>query len=441
MKSKAQIAVRATAIAWSHYQLKCQLCGALLVDDGFVLECSGNHTPALLITQYNARCFEPDARREGIARYEGWLPVASRVFEGGRTVAYRSKRLARSIGLTNLWIAYSGYWPERGAMLETATFKELEASVVLSRLPPDNRNALVVASAGNTAAAFARMCSARKIACLIIVPESGLKRLQFEEALDPAVKIVSIRKPADYCDAICLSERVSPLPGFVPEGGAKNVARRDGLGTAMLSAVEAIGRLPDYYFQAVGSGTGAIAAHEMSMRLIGDGRFGERPPRLMLSQNLPFAPLYISWRSRSDELVKITEEDGRKQIEQLAAKVLSNRRPPYAVKGGVLDVLRQSNGLMFAIDNLRVRQAGRLFRECEAIDIDPAGAVALASLIEAVMLNLVERNAVVMLHITGGGWVKRSEDKNLKEVSPDIEVNADDILSNRTLDDICGLFA
>ncbi|MFR4038353.1 MAG: hypothetical protein ACLTZT_11530 [Butyricimonas faecalis] len=37
--------------------------------------------------------------------------------------------------------------------------------------------------------------------------------------------------------------------GFSPGGGAKNVARRDGMGTTVLSAVEKIGRIPDYYFR------------------------------------------------------------------------------------------------------------------------------------------------------------------------------------------------
>ena len=39
----------------------------------------------------------------------------------------------------------------------------------------------------------------------------------------------------------------------------------------------------DYYFQAVGSGTGAIAAWEANMRLIEDGRFGSNIMKLMES--------------------------------------------------------------------------------------------------------------------------------------------------------------
>ena len=55
----------------------------------------------------------------------------------------------------------------------------------------------------------------------------------------------------------------------------------------VLSAVTTIGRIPDYYFQAVGSGTGAIAAWEANMRLIEDGRFGSNTMKLMVSQNAP----------------------------------------------------------------------------------------------------------------------------------------------------------
>ncbi len=52
------------------------------------------------------------------------------------------------------------------------------------------------------------------------------------------------------------------------------MARRDGMGTTVLSATTFIGRIPDYYFQAIGSGTGAIAAWEANLRFLQDGRFG-----------------------------------------------------------------------------------------------------------------------------------------------------------------------
>jgi len=63
------------------------------------------------------------------------------------------------------------------------------------------------------------------------------------------------------------------------------------MGTTVLSAADCIGRIPDVYFQAVGSGTGAIAAHEANERLLEDGRYGNHTMQLIPSQNVPFIPV------------------------------------------------------------------------------------------------------------------------------------------------------
>ena len=106
------------------------------------------------------------------------------------------------------------------------------------------------------------------------------------------MKLISCEKGGDYFDAIHLSDLALKGPGFYAEGGAKNIARRDGMATPVLSAVTTIGRIPDYYFQAVGSGTGAIAAWEANQRLVADGRIGQNTMKLMVSQNAPFGPMY-----------------------------------------------------------------------------------------------------------------------------------------------------
>ena len=59
-----------------------------------------------------------------------------------------------------------------------------------------------------------------------------------------------------------------------------------------------LGRIPEHYFQAVGSGTGGISAWEASLRLKEDGRFGSNCSRLHLAQNLPNAPIYYAWTGK-----------------------------------------------------------------------------------------------------------------------------------------------
>ena len=417
----------AAATAPHPYALRCRGCGAAYEDDGYLLNCTREHGPALLVTEYEQKRFEPDARAGGVFRYRGWLP-ARRVLEGGGAcVTYQSEALCRMTGLRNLWIAFNGHWPEHGGDLETGTFKELEAWTVLSRLPLEDHTVLVIASAGNTAAAFARICSLHEVPCLIVVPDTALAALQFVEPLTDAVKVVVLGAPADYFDAIQLAGRVSRLDGFVAEGGVCNVGRRDGLGTVLLDAVETIGRLPDYYFQAVGSGAGGIAAYEAACKLLGDGRFGDTAPKLMLSQNAPFAPMYHSWKRGRRELVEFDDDEARIQVQQLAAKVLSNRRPPFATAGGVYDALAGTGGDMLVTTNEEALQAGRMFEAAEGIDLDPASAVAFASLLQAAREHRLDPDAVVALNITGGGRRMLRDTVPLVPVRPALELAPADL--------------
>lgn len=128
------------------------------------------------------------------------------------------------------------------------------------------------------------------------IPEDCNDAMWAARSLNPCVKVVATASGSDYFDAIRLSNIICEMGNFYPEGGAKNVARRDGMGTTVLSAVTTIGRIPDYYFQAVGSGTGAIAAWEANKRFIADGRYGKNLMRLMVSQNVPFTPIYDAWK-------------------------------------------------------------------------------------------------------------------------------------------------
>jgi cysteate synthase len=419
-----------------HYLLSCPACGFVFVDDGYQLECGSCLDASLLVSQYRAKEFGISAE-EGIYRYRSWLPVRRSLVGSNCTFTYQSERLSASTGLENLWIAFNGYWPDKGVHFLSGSFKELEAYSVLGRIPVTNETVIVVASAGNTGAAFARICSQNGILCLIIVPEIGLRRMRFDQPVASCVRIVAVTGNGDYSDAIRLGNLMARRSGFSSEGGAKNVARRDGLGTVLLNVFETIGRLPDYYFQAIGSGTGAIAVHESARRLSG----GRGPfPHLWLSQNFPFTPIYNAWKSGSRNWPHLSEGDAKRQISQIRAQVLANRFPPYAPRGGLYDVLVESEGNVLAITNEQAINAAKLFEKSEGVDIEPAAAVAFASLLTSVKDRLLPSNATVVLNVTGGGQLRRFENRPAIQLEADLSIDPADIESVRSQNEIAKLF-
>ena len=398
--------------------------GRVFEDEGWTLADPEATSPSLVRAVYANAKFTPRDDLKGLYRYAEWLPIRKPLRHSHAPVTYKSKGLASILGMENLYITFSGYCPKLGARMETCSFKETEAFSVCARLPKNNKRILVVQSAGNTARAFAKVCSDNNIPIVICVPLDNFSDLWFRKKLSPCVKIIATPAGSDYYDAIALGDKLCKDPRYMAEGGAKNVARRDGMGTTILSAVETIGRIPDAYFQAVGSGTGAIAAWENAERLAADGRFGENKMRVYASQNAPFIIMYDSWKKHSRELVAMTPEEGRQKAEVILGKVLSNRKPPYSLAGGLFDVLEKSGGDMFKVTNDEIVSWVVRFFSAEGYDLFPASACAVASLKQALDAGVVKHDETVMLNITGGGMLGATK-KGFILKEPDLILDPD----------------
>ena len=398
--------------------------GRRFEDTGWMLADPQAAEPSLIRADYEIRQFNPREDLDGFYRYADWLPIRRTLEHSHAPVTYRSEGLAAHLGLENLYITFSGYFPKIGAMMETCSFKETEAYSVCARMPENNGRILVLASAGNTARAFAKVCSDNNIPVVISVPEDNIGALWFHRPLNSCVKIIAAPAGSDYFDAIALADKLNESPRYMAEGGAKNIARRDGMGTTLLSAVEVIGRIPDAYFQAIGSGTGTIAVWENNLRLIRDGRFGSHKMRLYPSQNAPFTIMYDSWKAHSRKLVPLSAAEAREQASEIKAKVLSNRKPPYSIAGGLYDALKDAGGDIYKVSNDELEIWKAKFLELEGIDIYSAAAVAVCSLAKAVEEGAVRKEETIMLNITGGGEALTKEHHDVTYAKPDAVIDS-----------------
>jgi len=416
-------------LAMQKYILKCTECGAEYEDDSFRLRCDNSHGPALLRSIYKNKVLNIHDDNPGMFRHADFLPALRMLDVEGRPVTFRSKALADILGLKNLYIIFNGYWPERDALMRTASFKELEAPSVLARIPEKHNGTIVVASAGNTGRAFAYICSMNSIPLVLVIPEESRKEIWSPQPYQDCVKLLFASGDSDYFDAITLAGKVTKVQGFFPEGGAANVARRDGMATTVLDAASSIGSIPDHYFQAVGSGTGGIAAWESCLRLQGDGSYGNTVMKLHLAQNAPFQPMTEAWNEGQRDLPPLDEKKAKAEIHQIKAKVLSNRKPPYSLTGGVFDVLSASSGAMYAVDNEGVDRAMDLFEKHEKSDIHPAGGVALGALVQAIEREAVKPDDIIALNITGGGEKKIKAERPVHYLEPFARFSTDEIHS------------
>jgi cysteate synthase len=383
--------------------------------------------PALLKAVYRQKRLVVHSEHGGVFRFSDWLPIRRKLPGAPGPVVYRSKGLGAILGLENLFIIFNGYWPEKGALMETCTFKELEAQAVCGRVVADWASCLVVSSAGNTARAFLQACSRYDVPALVVVPGNSLPLLWSTGRPKSSVRLAVLEGEADYSDAIALGNGIANLEGYYAEGGAKNAARRDGMGTAMLRMVEEAGEIPHHYFQAVGSGTGAIAAWEMNQRLLEDGRFGARKTRLHLAQNAPFTPMVDAWETGSRTIASTDEASTRTRVRSIRAQVLANRNPPYGIAGGLHDALRDTGGFMYRVTNEESARAGRLFAEQEGCDIDPAAEVAVASLLQARAAGRIRATNLIALNITGGGRNKLMSHRSIEHLTPDVRFSLADL--------------
>ncbi|NQV73166.1 hypothetical protein HQ496_08585, partial [bacterium] len=157
-----------------------------------------------------------------------------------------------------------------------------------------------------------------------------------------------------------------------------------------------------------------IGVHEMAQRAIAAGFADGPPPRQHLSQNAEFCLVHDAWQKRTFEL----QPESEAVHTRVYSDLLVNRAPAYSVRGGLFDMLVESNGMTYAVPYEEAEAADRLFREAEGIDCMSPGAVALASLQQAISRGEVHRDDTILLNISGGGQERYRQEHETRVIDP-----------------------
>ena len=381
------------------YTLKCPACNAEFYDEGFSFGCY-RHCEAVVYTEYHTP-FKPEG--EGLWRYFCWYPVSSKNDYNSIPIIFKSEELSENG--KEVYIAFYGYCPEMGVEMKTCTFKELEAIMSLKYASEYKRN-ITLASVGNTANAFLEYGKLEDIEIYLFVPEAIFDCV-FE--IDRSENVTLIEVKSSYDEAQRLARIFADRRGLTCESGGRNIARRDALASLAYSFFEKYQFLPDIYLQSVGSGTGAIAFYEGYRRL--KKHFDVNKPRVFVVQNEPFTPIVDSWKKKRREIGEYEDP-----LPYLYAKVLSNRSPLYPERGGLYDIMLESDGDAFSVTEKEAKKAGKEFKKVYGVTIYPAAEVALACLLKH------DFRGRILLNITGGGFDRLKKDYKVRYPKPDFVV-------------------
>jgi threonine synthase len=373
----------------AHFTQRCVDCSREFDQNRHVIKCVCG---GLINFEYHSAATWPPAKKRGLVRYWPRIPIVekSHVIQPSKsrypTPLYKSKKLGSFLRLRNLWI-------KNETENFTKTFKARDALITLSRFQEIGLTEFVMCSTGNTAAAFSHAMASvnRPMTIHMYFPQSTVIDLHPHANGRTTVTTVN----GDYIETMRTAHEYCIREGLTFEGGFANPSRIEGSKTIAYEIAES-GLKPDWYVQAVTIGTGVYALRKgyRELQTIAgiDGM-----PRILAVQPEACGPMARAFRGRRDSIRK----DDTLSTAGTFATTLSNAKPSFSypyVRRAILD----SDGTFEEVSEAEISQAFLLLIKLEGVLVDPAAATALAGVIKKVAKRDVDRDASILLNVSGG---------------------------------------
>jgi threonine synthase len=201
--------------------------------------------------------------------------------------------------------------------------------------------------------------------------------------------------------------------GLASEGGFFNPGRREGLKLAFLEAADQAPAPIDWYVQAVSSAMGVYGAYKGARELLRLNRVTQLP-RLLCVQQETCAPMARAFAEGSETIRPhhlVARPTG------IAEAIL--RGDPTRAYPRIRRIVIESRGDFASVSEAEIRAARRRVETCEAISPCFSAATAVAGLIKRVGAGAIDRDALVVVNLTGAdraapgasgrmNWIERS---------------------------------
>ena len=334
-----------------------------------------------------------------IARYRDLLPVGPATPEvdlrEGSTPLVPSRNIGRSLGIARLFFKYEGLNP-------TGSFKDRGMVVAVAKALEAGARVLVCASTGNTSASMAAYAASQRLRAIVVVPAGEIAMNKLSQALMYGAKVIALRGNFDRA-LTTVRELAEQYP--VALMNSVNPDRIQGQKTAAFEIVDDLGEAPDYLVLPVGN-AGNITAYWKGFREYqAAGRSGLLP-RMVGAQADGAAPIVTG-----------------RAVEQPRTVASAIRIGNPASWEGATTARDESGGLIESVSDSEILRAQVLLASSEGLFAEPASAAPLALLARLAREGRIERDATVVVVLTGSGL--KDPDAALGNVEPPVELDGD----------------
>ncbi len=328
------------------------------------------------------------SRPQTMWRYRELLPVAGDPtvgFEVGFTPLIKADRLARRLGVRELWVKNDT------VNYPSLSFKDRVVSVALSRARELGFTTVACASTGNLANSVAANAAAAGLRAYVFIP-ADLEQGKIVNSLVYGAEVIGIKGHYDEVNRLCAEIAGKYGWAFV------NVNMRpyyaEGSKSLGFEIVEQLGwRVPQHTVVPMASGSLLTKIQKSYQEFIKLGLAHETKYHVHGAQATGCAPISTAQKAGLDFFKPVKPNT--------IAKSLAIGTPAdgfYALK-----VMKETGGAADDVSDDEVREGIRLLAECEGIFSETAGGVTVGVAKKLIASGRIPANDSVVLCITGNG--------------------------------------
>jgi threonine synthase len=323
-----------------------------------------------------------------IWRYRSFLPVESEnpIDVGtGMTPLVKSHRLARRLGLKNLYIKNDA------VNMPTLSFKDRVVSVALTRAKELGFTTVSCASTGNLANSTAAIAAHAGLDCCVFIP-SDLEAGKILGTLIYNPTVMAVKGNYDQVNRLCSEVGNTYGWGFV------NINLRpyysEGSKTLGFEVAEQLGwKLPDHIVAPLASGSLFTKIYKGFQEFIKVGLVEEKAVRFSGAQAEGCSPIAQAFKEERDFVAPVKPNT--------IAKSIAIGNPADGVYA--LDIARKTGGNIESVTDAEIIEGIKLLAETEGIFTETAGGTTVAVLKKLVEAGKIDPEETTVVYITGNG--------------------------------------